>query len=93
MTKNPLAKVLLKATQPLESGVLGEVERQAIFEKIRSLTAQETIICNYRMQQEWMLAKAWSIATGSTGIVRGSGYRSKDNLERARKIFAGLKTE
>lgn len=93
MTTTPLAKALLKAIQPLESGVLEHVERQEICENIRALTDQETVICIYRMQQEWLLAKAWSIATGSTGIVRGSGCRSKDNLERARRILSGLKTK
>lgn len=93
MTNTPLAKALLKAIQPLESGVLEDVERQEICENIRALTDQETVICIYRMQQEWLLARTWSIATGSTGIVRGSGCRSKDNLERARRILSGLKTE
>ncbi|MFT0179084.1 hypothetical protein ACMSIO_01325 [Pseudomonas benzopyrenica] len=91
MDKTTLSEVIVDATRLLESGELSDDESKVICEMIRDLIGQKTLACTTPMQQDWLVAKAWSVATGKTGFVRGPNSRSTDNFARVRKMLSELK--
>lgn len=89
MSKSPISEVLIDATRLLESDELTRYERQAICETIVDLIGQEAMHCDSSAQQQWLVAKAWSIAAGRLSKQGHSfGKRDRMSWDRIRAILA-----
>ncbi len=89
---NPLtlSEVLVDATRLLESGEMNNGEALKLCETLQELLDREVVLCNSSMQREWLVAKAWSLATGSKAQPYRSNSRSKNRLAQATKILAAV---
>jgi len=75
----------------LQLANLTRIERRTLCEELAELMARETVVCSSREQQEWLVAKAWSSASGRTKKkTRHSGPRQKIDWADIRVIFEDL---
>ncbi|MDH4764179.1 hypothetical protein OMP44_14915 [Pseudomonas sp. CBMAI 2609] len=91
MNKSSLVQAVLGSKLLIVSSNLTLDERQALAEMLADLMGRETTFCISREQQDWLVAKAWSAATGKTRRAhRRSSFGNKVDFEKIRLMFSKL---
>lgn len=91
MSKTLLAQAILNAHLLNASAELTLDKRRTLAEKLAEVMDREIAICNTREQQDWLMAKAWSVSVGRTRHThRRSAPRNPTDWDKIRAVLADM---
>lgn len=91
MSTPPVVKALIDLQLHLTLSNPVWTERSEICERIADLMGREILLCDTHQQQDWLIAKAWSVSVGKDRRShRHSSPRRQVDWAKIRTILLGL---